>query len=203
MVRIIRAAATGAYVLFWASVIGFASLRSDYSHLTDAVSELGAVGAPNAVAFNLCGYILPGIILCWCGWQIGRRTLPGKWLLPLLLASEGAALAAAGVFPADLQNMSSATTRVHMIASLSGLLAPVAWIPLAVAARRIHPAIARSAVFALILLVSAFSLYGVLPLAAPVQRLTFAIALGWYPVAAWLLRRSEIHSRSTLSPRPT
>ncbi|UMR28441.1 DUF998 domain-containing protein [Massilia sp. MB5] len=60
-------------VLFFASLIGFAALRSDgYAHGRKAVSELGALGAPSAPAFNLLGFIVPGLLLAWFAYALLR-----------------------------------------------------------------------------------------------------------------------------------
>jgi hypothetical protein len=39
-----------AAAFFWIALVAFAAVRADYSQFTKAVSELGAVGAPYALA---------------------------------------------------------------------------------------------------------------------------------------------------------
>src|SRR6187402_3274217 len=74
-----------AAAVFWMALAAFGAARADYSQLTKAVSELGAVGAPHAVAWNVLGFIVPGLLLAACGGAIGtaidgrRGTL--RWLL--------------------------------------------------------------------------------------------------------------------------
>jgi hypothetical membrane protein len=190
------AAALAATLLFAAAVIGFAALRPEYSHLTKAVSELGDVGAPNALAFNLLGYILPGLLLALAGWGVGRFVTPrGVWL-PLLLAVEGVSIAFAGVFPADMEHPDALTTRLHVAGSTAGLVFPIAWLPAAIAAWRTQRTIALVGLLAVAAFLAAFALYGFVDHRGPVQRLTFAIAFATYLAAAFLVwRRARGESR--------
>lgn len=115
-------AAPFAGALFAVSVIGFAEARTDgYSHATKAVSELGAVGAPLGITFNLLAFIVPGVLLAWFGWSLAR--IARKRVGPVLLAGSGLLLALAGVFPAELDNYRSATTLGHVVGAIgSGVL---------------------------------------------------------------------------------
>jgi len=114
-------AGPAAAVLFAASVAGFAAMRTDgYTHGTKAVSELGAVGAPMATAFNVLGFILPGILVIILALALasGRRGRVG----PTLLALSGAALVGTGIAQADMAARSSPLTLTHgACAMLSGL----------------------------------------------------------------------------------
>ena len=62
-------AATG---LFAAALGLFAALDPAYSHLTNAVSELGVVGAPSQLAWNLIGFIAVGVLLAAFGRGLGQ-----------------------------------------------------------------------------------------------------------------------------------
>ncbi|WP_256077780.1 DUF998 domain-containing protein [Massilia sp. YIM B04103] len=108
--------------LFFASLIGFAALRTDgYAHGRKAVSELGALGAPSALAFNLLGFIVPGLLLAWFALALMR--IAHQRTGPMLLMGSGLMLAAAGVFPLDLDDYASALTVAHAIGAMgSGLL---------------------------------------------------------------------------------
>jgi hypothetical membrane protein len=48
-------------VWFTGIYLTLSALRPDYSHLTKAISELGAVDAPRAWIWNLFGYVLSGL----------------------------------------------------------------------------------------------------------------------------------------------
>ncbi len=49
-------------------VLGF--LEPEYNHLTDFMSELGAVGAANALAMNLFGFALLGFLIVFFCFRI-------------------------------------------------------------------------------------------------------------------------------------
>lgn len=102
-------------VLFLASLFGFAAVRTDgYTHGTKAVSELGALGAPSAIAFNLLAFIIPGLLVVVLSIALRRAVGPGLgWVGPTLVALSGIALAAAGVFPADMSDRSSPVSVAH------------------------------------------------------------------------------------------
>jgi len=123
----------GACVLFWAAMLVLGARRPAYSHSLNAISELGARGTPNAVFWNVFGFIVPGLLLAAAGRAIVEsigtsRTGPtrfGGWLLPIF----GVTVAAQGLIPAVMQDgqlvQTSWSTRAHLAVSLiSGL----AWI---------------------------------------------------------------------------
>lgn len=181
-----------ANALFWTSVFGFAALRPDYSHFTKAVSELGAWGAPNMWGFNVLGYMLPGLLLAFCGWRIARGVKPHALVLPALLIFSALGVSLAGAFPADMADRGSTTTLLHLTGSLSSLLL---WLPaliwLAVAARATHAALMWTCLAALALSIGAFTLYSFL-YPGLVQRIMFALYFGWFALAAWLSERAPL-----------
>lgn len=109
-----------AAMLFAGSLIGFASVRSDgYTHATKAVSELGAVGAPNAPAFNLLAFVVPGVLVIVLAGVIRRAAGPrGARTGPALLAASGAALVVAGVFPVDMAHRGSPGSIAHFAGAM-------------------------------------------------------------------------------------
>ena len=119
--RAAGAAALGACALFTTSLIGFAQARVDgYSHGTKAVSELGAIGAPNALAFNLAGFILPGVLIAVAAALVARAARSTRGMAPLALA--GVSMALAGVFPIDMSDRASLVSQAHLAAAvLTGL----------------------------------------------------------------------------------
>lgn len=104
-----------AAAMFAASVIGFAMLRTDgYSHGTKAVSELGAVGAPHAIAFNMLGFVIPGLLVVIVAIALKQRAGSSMGVMgPILLALSGLAMALAGVFPIEPADESSTSSRLH------------------------------------------------------------------------------------------
>ncbi len=192
--RMAGASGIAAFALFWAALFAFAASRTDYSHLHKAVSELGVLGAPHALAWNLTGFIVPGLLLALFGAGLAiaidgrRRTL--WWLLVL----SGLCFAGTGVIPGEMHNgspmMESPLTVGHL---LFANLAPLLW---AIAAflmiRRVRqnptwkPFATLAAVYAFVG-VGGFLLGIVASAAIPylasmpglVQRLCFAFYLGW------------------------
>jgi hypothetical membrane protein len=113
-----------AAILSWGGMLVFGAMRPAYSHSVNAVSELGAMGTPNALAWNIIGFIIPGLLLAIAGGAIAlsvhaeRRRPLAFWLLIL----SGLGFAGTGVSPAEIEDgialVSSPFTRGHFIASL-------------------------------------------------------------------------------------
>lgn len=115
-----------ATVTFWGALFAFAAIHPGYTHSHKAISELGAFGAPNALAWNLVGFIIPGNLLAVCGSRIAIRVDGRRTSLYWLLILSGLGFSGAGVFPAVMQDgspsMDSAWTMGHVIMSfVSGL----------------------------------------------------------------------------------
>ena len=102
--------------LFVAAILLFGALRSEYSHLGDAVSELGALGAPNALAWNLVGFVAVGLSIAAFSWGLFRGT--GSWTALLFVGLSGVSFAGTGLFPADMADLSAPTSRMHILMSL-------------------------------------------------------------------------------------
>ena len=178
-----------AAISFWASLFGFAALNPHYSHFRKSVSELGAWGAPNMWAFNVLGFIVPGLLVAWFGWTLARSATPKGWLTASLFALAGILVALAGASPADMNNFGSLTTIGHLIGSNGSALAWLAaLIALAAATGRSWPAMSVVSVLGIVLMLTAFSLYFWAPLPrAIIQRICFGVFFGWYLVATALL----------------
>lgn len=52
---------------FFVCLFGLAAIQPGYSHLTKAVSELGAFGAPSAAIWNTLGFFATGLIISLFG----------------------------------------------------------------------------------------------------------------------------------------
>jgi hypothetical membrane protein len=120
-----------ACILFWLAMLVLGALRPSYSHVVNAVSELGAIGTPRAVLWNIFGFIIPGLLLAIAGKAIvdsvseDRPSMMAGWLLPAF----GLLIAAQGLLPAVMAGgeviTTSWLTRGHLIASL---VSGVAWL---------------------------------------------------------------------------
>ena len=122
--RSLALAGPAASLMFAASLIWFAAIRSDgYSHGTKAISELGAVGAPFASGFNLLGFVVPGALVICLAVAILKLAPPRTCRTGVaLLSVSGLSLASAGVFPVDMSARASLTSTLHLAAaSASGL----------------------------------------------------------------------------------
>ena len=114
-------------ILFTIIVIVLGHLRPGYSHISQLMSELGEVGAPNAVIMNLATAILGISILMFAfglhyGLTSGKRWKAG----PILMMVAGICMVAGGIFPCDPGCVPvSFTGTVHFIASTIGFPAVI------------------------------------------------------------------------------
>jgi hypothetical protein len=172
--------AAGAWL---AGAIGFGIALDGYSHTVHPLGLLGARGLPHALAFNLAGFALPGLLLVAAGVGLRARLDGTGWPLRLgaVLATLSAlAFAAQGLFPLDPEHLDSGASRYHATAWTLWWLAfaPGAALLATGARPRWAHAVAAIAVPALALLLPA--LVG----GALAQRLAFAAWFGWWLLAA-------------------
>ncbi len=88
-------------ILFTITVIILGLLRPGYSHVSQAISELGSVGAPNAVVQD-ANFVLLGLLVIAFAYGLHRGIGDGKGsrLGPILVAVFGAVAAIGdGIFP--------------------------------------------------------------------------------------------------------
>lgn len=129
--KIAGAAGVAAAVVFWMALFGFAASYPGYSHYTKAISELGAFGAPHALAWNLIGFVIPGLLLAACGAGLANAIdISGrKTTLYWLLVISGLGFAGTGVIPAEMRDgsplMESPFTLGHVLMSL---LSGIPWV---------------------------------------------------------------------------
>jgi hypothetical membrane protein len=124
--RLVGLLGIGAWVLFWTASVALAAFRPSYSHVVNTISELGAVGTPHATAWNVLGFIIPGVLLALAGATIARTANPepsvSRTLATVLFVLCGLAVSGQGVFPAEMTNgvadVTSASTRGHFMSSL-------------------------------------------------------------------------------------
>jgi hypothetical membrane protein len=180
-----------ACIVFWSAMFIFGSLRPSYSHMVNSISELGALGTPNAILWNVFGFIIPGLLLAVTGNAIAdsinsASSKPGKiarWLLPLF----GMTIAGQGCLPAKMANgepvVASWHTRGHLIISL---VSGIAWI---LAALILAVPIKRNSdwggmfyvniVAVLLVIGGSFALRGILP-DGLAQRVVDAVVFTWF-----------------------
>lgn len=99
------------------------SLRQDYSHTANFMSELGATGTTNAWIMNFLGFIPSGIFIIAFGFAL-VSSLPKKFLHltgASLIIMFGTGLALAGIFSCDVGCPDVGTFQNNMHARIPGL----------------------------------------------------------------------------------
>lgn len=198
--RTAGAAGVAAVVIFWTALFIFAAAYPGYSHSHKAISELGALGAPHALLWNLFGFIVPGVLLSMCGAglakaiEVSDRRTAVYWLLVM----SGVGFAGTGLIPAEVRDgspfMRSPFTLGHVLMTfLSGIPWVIAAFLLIGRAKR-NPAWHRSrgVIIVLAAVCAAGFAVNILAQAIPVlahrpglaQRISFGVYFGWFLVMA-------------------
>lgn len=184
-------AAIVAAALFAGAVAGFGAVLAGYSQPLHPVGLLGARGLPHALAFNLCGFVAPGLLAALVAWRL-RAAIgdEGAWAARIgawLALLSALAFAAQGLLPLDLRDLESSTSRAHATA---WTLWWVAFLPaallLAAGLRQVRGAtwlVVACVVAATVVAVLAMLPLDLLPPALS-QRVAFGAWLLWLPVAA-------------------
>jgi hypothetical membrane protein len=198
-----------AAILFVGATMGFGAALDGYSQLRDPVATLGALGMPRAIAFNLLGFVAPGLLLAHVAVGLyGRLTAAGNRVArvgALILLFSTLAFAAQGIFALDLGDIDAGSGRLHIAAwSLWWLTSGIGGVLLAAGIRK-RSAWPQLAAFALAtaVLVPYCSLFT--PLAwgfAIPQRIALMIWLGWWLLAALQLNRNAISAQRLSRPTP-
>lgn len=201
--RVARGIGIVAFAVFWVALFAFGAARPDYSHFHKAVSELGVLGAPHALAWNLIGFIVPGLLLALLGAGLATAIDGRRGVLWWLLVLSGLCFAAAGVVPGEMRNgspmLESPLTQGHLLmANVSPLLWAIAsfllirrvkknpsWIPFATLA--IVYAVVCVGGFLSSIVVSA-AIPGIAHNPGLVQRFCFAFYFSWFLIMSFHLR---------------
>lgn len=104
------------------AALGFAAALPPFSHLQHPLGLLGAPGVPHALAFNLLGFVLPGLLAAFVAVRlrgrlpgtVGRAAPLGVWML----AISALAFAAQGVFTLDPAELDGGRSQWHATAWL-------------------------------------------------------------------------------------
>ncbi|HIE1098343.1 DUF998 domain-containing protein [Stenotrophomonas maltophilia] len=192
---LLRLSGLFAGLLFVLAVLGFGAALDGYAQARHPVALLGAQGVPHALAFNLLGFVLPGVLAVVVAEGLRRRLPATAGWAPrvgsqmLLLA--GLAFAAMGLLPLDVDDLHGPASQLHASAWMIWVLGFVAGtLLLGISGlRQAHGRALGVAAVALGVLaaLAAFALQGVL--AAPLaQRLAFACWAAWLVLAVPLSR---------------
>ena len=185
------------------------AMRPDYLHTDQAISELGSLDAPNLWAWNVLGYILPGLAVALLGIGVRRElaTYEVRATAPAMaLMAAGLLMSLSGAFPANMADFRSLTTLLHTVGSFGCYIAFLVagfWLPSAL--RRVHSL--RWAATPSLVLVIASVVTGFLRFAGMAsigQRITFACFFLWVLLLGWALWRANGPSApSNNSSKPT
>jgi len=100
------------------AVLVFGYLNNEFSFINDFVSKLGAQGEPNALWFNLAGFVTVGILLFVFGLMYGK--LLNDKLLSILLSLFGLGFSFTAI-PIDMQLSNTPVSKAHIVAICLGL----------------------------------------------------------------------------------
>lgn len=182
-----------AALVFVVSVGGFGAALDGYSQWRHPVALLGAAGVPHAMAFNVFGWGMPGLLAMVVALRLLVRLPAGsRWssrVAGQLLLLAGMAFAGMGLLPLDVETLEGPASKAHASAWMVWVLAFIAGtLMFGVGMWRRSPplgmlAIACGAVAA----TSGFALQGVVP--APLaQRITFASWAIWLALVLPMMR---------------
>jgi hypothetical membrane protein len=125
--RALNAAGIAAPVLWVAAVVYVGSLRPEYSHYRQYISELAARGTPTQHLMQVAGFFVPGLMVVAFGVLVGlsaHTRLAGTGAALLIVS--GLARIVAGAFPLDpccAPMVPSFSARMHNAAGAAYILA--------------------------------------------------------------------------------
>ena len=178
---------------FFAVYFALASLHPGFSHLTKAVSELGAWGAPHMWWWNVLGYGASGAAVALLGASLEGSLGRGGRVVAYALVASGVLMALSGVFPGDFEDRGSPSMWAHMLSSIGSYVAfLVAGFALPVALRS-APHWPRITLPSLVLVVLSLATGALRDGDAPGlgQRLTFACFFLWIALVGGALGRAS------------
>ncbi len=190
--NVLRYAGPVAALSWIGAMVGFGIALDRYSQLEHPVALLGASGIERALAFNLLGFVLPGLLAGVVAVDL-RRQLPAPlaWTTRIgtqLLFLAALGFIAMGVLPLDPWNLGGQSSRLHAVA---WMLWWVAFVPGAVlTAIGLWPLpgwrrFALSGVVAAILVLLAVVLVNENVPAGIAQRAAFAVWFAWLCGSLW------------------
>lgn len=186
----VRSAGFAALACFVGALLGFGAALEGYRHDAWPVALLGAAGVPRAAAFNLCAYLLPGLLAAFVALHARATVQPSSaaarigWTLALLAAL---AFAAQCFFPLDATRPDAGRGRLHGVAwALWGIAFAAAAVTLALSSLRQARWSAAAVHLCAGLVVFGLGWLSEGSLATPLsQRLAFGGWFAWLAWAAW------------------
>ncbi|CAN5659846.1 DUF998 domain-containing protein [soil metagenome] len=205
----LRAAGPAAGVLFAASLAGFGWRLQGDAQGVHPVGLLGAQGMPDALAFNVLGFVIPGAIAAALAWRLRDLAAPRPrlsaglgWHLVFLSAL---AFATQGLLPLDPNDLDATASRLHALAWTLWWLAFVpgalflAWSAWRELPRRRAAGFAHAT--AAVLLLACANLLATSLDAALAQRLAYGVWFAWLAWAGWTgVREAEVNRGVASAP---
>lgn len=187
-----------AAVIFILAVVGFGAALDGYVQARHPVALLGAGGMPHALAFNVLGWAVPGLLaVAVAVYLLLRLPVGSHWVQRVagqLLVLAGMAFTGMGLLPLDVADLDGPASQAHASAWMVWALAFIAGtLMLGIGSWKTLPPLARLALSCgLVAAVSAFALQGLVP--APIaQRVTFLAWAVWLGLALPMMGRSSPH----------
>lgn len=119
MSRIAASAAIFAAGFFVLALAGFGAAYDGYSHALHPPALLGARGIDHAQAFNVFGYVVPGLLAGVVAMGLRTRLDGATWMArigPWLWLLSACAFAAQGMLPLDPYDLDAQASRLHAAA---------------------------------------------------------------------------------------
>lgn len=116
IVRFQRIAAWLAPALWLVALVACGLQLEGYSHLQHPVALLGAAGVPGAGAFNLLGFVIPGLLVAVAAIALRGRLVGARWPKRIgarVLMLSGLAFALQGALPLDPSDLDADASRMH------------------------------------------------------------------------------------------
>ncbi|GHA75714.1 DUF998 domain-containing protein [Cognatilysobacter bugurensis] len=105
--------------IWLAALLGFGAAVDGYSHLQHPVAMLGAQGVGMPLAFNVLGFIVPGLLVGIAAWRLRTALGTAGWPVRIgavLWALSALAFIAQGLLPLDPEDLDAASSRLHALA---------------------------------------------------------------------------------------
>jgi hypothetical protein len=192
--RLLPALVLLAALCFGGSVLGFGAGLDGYSQLAYPVSILGARGIPHAAAFNVAGFLLPGLLMAVVAAGLCRSVASAEALARIggwIALFSTLAFTALGAFALHADDSEATSSRLHIACwSLWWLTTATGGVLLSLGARRWRGGLRiAGAVLALLVpwcSVGAPAAWGF----ALSERIAFGLWFGWWLLATVQLRRA-------------
>jgi hypothetical membrane protein len=108
---------------FLVTYLTLSALHPGYSHLTKAVSELGAWGEPNMWWWNVFGYGVSGLAIALLGVSLNGVLGRGGRVVSFALVVSGALMTLSGLFPGNFEDRHSPSILAHLVSSIGSYVA--------------------------------------------------------------------------------